>query len=182
MRNSDPDAAVYWLARMLEAGEDPLYIARRLIRFATEDIGLADNNALTLAVSVYQACHFLGMPECNIHLTHAVVYLSLAPRSNSVYMAYENAKKDALNMLSEPVPLAIRNASTGLMKELDYGKGYVYAHDTKEKIARMECLPESLKGTRYYIPGEAGEEKKQAERLKEVQRFREEGESPVDAG
>ena len=182
MRNSDPDAAVYWLARMLEAGEDPLYIARRLIRFATEDIGLADNNALTLAVSVYQACHFLGMPECNIHLTHAVVYLSLAPRSNSVYMAYEHAKKDALNMLSEPVPLVIRNAPTGLMKELDYGKGYVYAHDTKEKIARMECLPESLKGTRYYIPGEAGEEKKQAERLKKVQRFREEGESPVDAG
>ena len=182
MRNSDPDAAVYWLARMLEAGEDPLYIARRLIRFATEDIGLADNNALTLAVSVYQACHFLGMPECNIHLTHAVVYLSLAPRSNSVYMAYEHAKKDALNMLSEPVPLVIRNAPTGLMKELDYGKGYVYAHDTKEKIARMECLPESLKGTRYYIPGEAGEEKKQAERLKEVQRFWEEGESPVDAG
>ena len=182
MRNSDPDAAVYWLARMLEAGEDPLYIARRLIRFATEDIGLADNNALTLAVSVYQACHFLGMPECNIHLTHAVVYLSLAPRSNSVYMAYEHAKKDALNMLSEPVPLVIRNAPTGLMKELDYGKGYVYAHDTKEKLARMECLPESLKGTRYYIPGEAGEEKKQAERLKEVQRFWEDGESPVDAG
>ena len=182
MRNSDPDAAVYWLARMLEAGEDPLYIARRLIRFATEDIGLADNNALTLAVSVYQACHFLGMPECNIHLTHAVVYLSLAPRSNSVYMAYEHAKKDALNMLSEPVPLVIRNAPTGLMKELDYGKGYVYAHDTKEKLARMECLPESLKGTRYYIPGEAGEEKKQAERLKEVQRFWEDGELPVDAG
>ena len=182
MRNSDPDAAVYWLARMLEAGEAPLYIARRLIRFATEDIGLADNNALTLAVSVYQACHFLGMPECNIHLTHAVVYLSLAPRSNSVYMAYEHAKKDALSMLSEPVPLVIRNAPTGLMKELDYGKGYVYAHDTKEKIARMECLPESLKGTRYYIPGEAGEEKKQAERLKEVQRFWEDGESPVDAG
>ena len=182
MRNSDPDAAVYWLARMLEAGEAPLYIARRLIRFATEDIGLADNNALTLAVSVYQACHFLGMPECNIHLTHAVVYLSLAPRSNSVYMAYEHAKKDALNMLSEPVPLVIRNAPTGLMKELDYGKGYVYAHDTKEKLARMECLPESLKGTRYYIPGEAGEEKKQAERLKKVQRFWEDGESPVDAG
>lgn len=122
------------------------------------------------------------MPECNIHLTHAVVYLSLAPRSNSVYMAYEHAKKDALNMLSEPVPLVIRNAPTGLMKELDYGKGYVYAHHTKEKIARMECLPESLKGTRYYIPGEAGEEKKQAERLKEVQRFWEDGESPVDAG
>lgn len=173
MRNSDPDAAVYWLARMLEAGEDPLYIARRLIRFATEDIGLADNNALTLAVSVYQACHFLGMPECNIHLTQAVIYLSLAPRSNSVYMAYGSAKKDALNMLSEPVPLVIRNAPTGLMKDLNYGKGYVYAHDTKEKIARMECLPESLKGVRYYVPSEEGAEKQQKERLEEVRRFRE---------
>lgn len=173
MRNSDPDAAVYWLARMLEAGEDPLYIARRLIRFATEDIGLADNNALTLAVSVYQACHFLGMPECNIHLTQAVIYLSLAPRSNSVYMAYGSAKKDALNMLSEPVPLVIRNAPTGLMKDLNYGKGYVYAHDTKEKIARMECLPESLKGVRYYVPSEEGAEKQQKERLEEVCRFRE---------
>ena len=173
MRNSDPDAAVYWLARMLEAGEDPLYIARRLIRFATEDIGLADNNALTLAVSVYQACHFLGMPECNIHLTQAVIYLSLAPRSNSVYMAYGSAQKDALNMLSEPVPLVIRNAPTGLMKDLNYGKGYVYAHDTKEKIARMECLPESLKGVRYYVPSEEGAEKQQKERLEEVRRFRE---------
>lgn len=172
MRNSDPDAAVYWLARMLEAGEDPLYIARRLIRFATEDIGLADNQALSLAVSVYQACHFLGMPECNIHLTHAVIYLSLAPRSNSVYMAYEHAKKDALNMLSEPVPLVIRNAPTGLMKDLDYGKGYVYAHDTEEKIAHMECLPESLKGTRYYVPNETGEESQQKERLDQVLRFR----------
>ncbi|MDD3251818.1 MAG: replication-associated recombination protein A [Lachnospiraceae bacterium] len=168
MRNSDPDAAVYWLARMLEAGEDPLYIARRLIRFATEDIGLADNSALPLAVSVYQACHFLGMPECNIHLTHAVIYLSLAPRSNSVYMAYEHAKKDALDMLSEPVPLVIRNAPTGLMKNLDYGSGYVYAHDTKEKIAHMECLPESLVGTRYYLPNEAGEETAQKERLDEI--------------
>ena len=128
MRNSDPDAAVYWLARMLEAGEDPLYIARRLIRFAAEDVGLADNQALPLAVSVYQACHFLGMPECNIHLTQAVIYLSLAPRSNSVYTAYEHAKKDALTMLSEPVPLVIRNAPTSLMKDLNYGKGYVYAH------------------------------------------------------
>ena len=172
MRNSDPDAAVYWLARMLEAGEDPLYIARRLIRFASEDVGLADSNALPLAVSVYQACHFLGMPECNIHLTQAVVYLSLAPRSNSVYMAYEHAKKDALTMLSEPVPLVIRNAPTGLMKDLDYGKGYVYAHDTKDKIADMECLPESLAGTRYYLPQDAGEETKQKERLEEVMRWR----------
>lgn len=176
MRNSDPDAAVYWLARMLEAGEAPLYIARRLIRFATEDIGLADNNALSLAVSVYQACHFLGMPECNIHLTHAVIYLSLAPRSNSVYTAYEQAKKDALTMLSEPVPLVIRNAPTGLMKDLDYGKGYIYAHDTEEKIAHMECLPESLKGTRYYYPNDIGEESRQKERLDEVLRFRREEE------
>lgn len=172
MRNSDPDAAVYWLARMLEAGEDPLYIARRLIRFATEDVGLADNHALPLAVSVYQACHFLGMPECNIHLTQAVVYLSLAPRSNSVYMAYEHAKKDAINMLSEPVPMVIRNAPTGLMKDLNYGKGYIYAHDTEDKIAMMDCLPDSLKGTRYYEPTESGEETRQKERLDEVMRWR----------
>lgn len=177
MRNSDPDAAVYWLARMLEAGEDPLYIARRLIRFATEDVGLADNHALPLAVSVYQACHFLGMPECNIHLTHAVVYLSLAPRSNSVYMAYEHAKKDALNMLSEPVPLVIRNAPTGLMKDLNYGKGYVYAHDTDDKIAMMDCLPESLKGTRYYEPTASGEEIRQKERLAQILHWRREHEN-----
>ena len=170
MRNSDPDAAVYWLARMLEAGEDPLYIARRLIRFASEDIGLADNQALSLAVSVYQACHFLGMPECSIHLTQAVVYLSLAPRSNSVYVAY--AKRDAQTMLSEPVPLVIRNAPTGLMKDLDYGKGYIYAHDAEDKIADMECLPESLAGTRYYLPNDAGEEKRQKERLEEVQSWK----------
>ena len=172
MRNSDPDAAVYWLARMLEAGEDPLYIARRLIRFASEDVGLADNQALPLAVSVYQACHFLGMPECNIHLTQAVIYLSLAPRSNSVYTAYEHAKKDALTMLSEPVPLVIRNAPTSLMKDLNYGKGYVYAHDTEEKIARMECLPESLKGTRYYVPTESGQELRQKERLEKILEWR----------
>ncbi len=172
MRNSDPDAAVYWLARMLEAGEDPLYIARRLIRFATEDVGLADNHALPLAVSVYQACHFLGMPECNIHLTQAVIYLSLAPRSNSVYMAYEHAKKDALTMLSEPVPLVIRNAPTSLMKDLNYGAGYVYAHDTEDKIADMECMPESLKGRRYYEPTERGEEGRQKQRLSEVMEWK----------
>ncbi len=123
MRNSDPDAAVYWLARMLEAGEDPLYIARRIIRFASEDVGLADSRALKVAVNAYQACHFLGMPECSVHLTHAVVYMSLAPRSNALYMAYESAKKDALTQLSEPVPLVIRNAPTQLMAELEYGKG-----------------------------------------------------------
>ena len=152
MRNSDPDAAVYWLARMLEAGEDPLYVARRLVRFASEDIGMADSQALTLAVSAYQACHFLGMPECNVHLSHAVIYLSMAPKSNSAYMAYESAKADARNMLAEPVPLTIRNAPTGLMKDLHYGDGYVYAHDTKEKIARMQCLPDSLEGREYYRP------------------------------
>ncbi len=172
MRNSDPDAAVYWLARMLEAGEDPLYIARRLIRFASEDIGIADSNALTLAVSAYQACHFLGMPECNLNLAQTVIYLSLAPRSNAVYMAYEHAKEDALNMLSEPVPLVIRNAPTGLMKQLHYGEGYVYAHDTEEKIARMDCLPESLKGRRYYVPTENGAEAATGERLAEVLKFK----------
>ena len=176
MRNSDPDAAVYWLSRMLEAGEDPLYIARRLIRFASEDVGLADNSALSLAVSAYQACHFLGMPECNLNLAQTVIYLSLAPRSNSVYMAYEHAKADALNMLSEPVPLVIRNAPTGLMKQLRYGEGYVYAHDTEEKIAHMECLPESLKGKRYYLPTENGAEAAAKERLEEVFRFKNSGE------
>lgn len=172
MRNSDPDAAVYWLARMLEAGEDPLYVARRLIRFASEDIGLADSRALEIAVAAYQACHFLGMPECNLHLTHAVIYLSLAPRSNAVYRAYEAAKQDALHMLDEPVPLVIRNAPTRLMGELGYGEGYVYAHDTADKIAAMECLPESLRGRRYYVPGEAGSEARAKQRLEAVLRWR----------
>ena len=172
MRNSDPDAAVYWLARMLEAGEDPLYIARRLIRFASEDIGLADSQALQVAVAAYQACHFNGMPECNVNLTHAVVYLSLAPRSNALYMAYEEAKADALTMLSEPVPLVIRNAPTALMGELHYGEGYVYAHDTEEKMARMTCLPENLKDRRYYRPTEEGREGTFKERLEQSRRFR----------
>ena len=168
MRNSDPDAAVYWLARMLEAGEDPLYVARRLIRFASEDIGLADSRALEIALAAYQACHFLGMPECSIHLAHAVIYLSLAPRSNAVYRAYESAKRDALTMLDEPVPLVIRNAPTGLMKELGYGDGYVYAHDVESKVADMECLPESLRGRRYYHPTESGSESRMARRLEEI--------------
>ena len=172
MRNSDPDAAVYWLARMLEAGEDPLFIARRLIRFASEDIGLADNQALLTAVAAYQACHFNGMPECNLNLTQAVVYLSLAPRSNALYRAYETAKADARRQLAEPVPLNIRNAPTQLMEELHYGKGYTYAHDTDEKIARMTCLPESLKDRRYYLPTEAGSEKTWKERLERSRDFR----------
>ncbi|MCI9143082.1 MAG: replication-associated recombination protein A [Lachnospiraceae bacterium] len=175
MRNSDPDAAVYWLARMLEAGEDPLFIARRLIRFASEDIGLADSQALQIAVAAYQACHFNGMPECNLNLTQAVVYLSLAPRSNALYRAYETAKKDALTQLSEPVPLVIRNAPTQLMDDLHYGKGYVYAHDTEEKIARMTCLPESLKDRRYYLPTEEGAESVFKERLEQSRAFRLQG-------
>ena len=172
MRNSDPDAAVYWLARMLEAGEDPLFIARRLIRFASEDIGLADCQALQIAVAAYQACHFNGMPECNLNLAQAVVYLSLAPRSNALYRAYETAKVDARNQLAEPVPLNIRNAPTSLMEELHYGEGYTYAHDTEEKIARMTCLPESLKDRRYYLPTEEGTEKVWKERLERSRAFR----------
>lgn len=145
MRNSDPDAALYWLARMLEAGEDPLYVARRLIRFASEDIGMADSQALTLAVSAYQACHFNGMPECNVNLAHTVIYLSMAPKSNSAYVGYEQCKEDALHTLAEPVPLVIRNAPTGLMKELHYGEGYQYAHETEDRIAAMQCMPEDRK-------------------------------------
>ncbi len=168
MRNSDPDAAVYWLARILEAGEDPLYVARRVTRFASEDIGLADPRALEVAVSAYQACHFIGMPECSVHLTEAVVYMSLAPKSNALYVAYERAKKDALTMLAEPVPLVIRNAPTKLMKELDYGKGYQYAHDTADKLTNMQCLPDSLLGKEYYFPTEEGTEAKFKARLEEI--------------
>lgn len=174
MRNSDPDAAVYWLARMLEAGEDPLYVARRVTRFASEDVGLADPHALEIAVAAYQACHLIGMPECSVHLTQAVVYMSLAPKSNSLYMAYEHAKRDAVKHLAEPVPLVIRNAPTGLMQELNYGKGYQYAHDTEEKLTNMQCLPESLTGTEYYQPGQQGEEAKWKERLEQVKKWREE--------
>ena len=165
MRNSDPDAAVYWLARMLEAGEDPLYVARRIVRFASEDVGLADPRALELAVAAYQACHFIGMPECSVHLTQAAVYLSLAPKSNALYRAYESARRDAISQLAEPVPLAIRNAPTRLMKELDYGKGYQYAHDAAEKLTGMQCLPDSLLGKIYYEPTEQGLEAKYKARL-----------------
>ncbi|WP_415930267.1 replication-associated recombination protein A [Zhenpiania hominis] len=172
MRNSDPDAAVYWLARMLEAGEDPLYIARRVTRFASEDVGLADPRALELSIAAYQACHFIGMPECSVHLTEAVVYLSLAPKSNALYMAYEHAKKDALNDLAEPVPLVIRNAPTRLMKELDYGKGYQYAHDTEEKLTDMQCLPDSLKEREYYRPTKQGLEAKLRERLMRIKEWK----------
>ncbi|MDY4191620.1 MAG: replication-associated recombination protein A [Oscillospiraceae bacterium] len=172
MRNSDADAAVYWLARMLEAGEDPLYVARRLVRFASEDVGMADSRALEITVAAYQACHFIGMPECSVHLTHAVVYLSLAPKSNALYMAYESAKKDAAKMLAEPVPLQIRNAPTRLMKELGYGKGYQYAHDFEEKLTDMQCLPDSLQGRRYYRPTGEGSEARVKDRMEQIVRWK----------
>lgn len=172
MRNSDPDAAIYWMCRMLEGGENPLYIARRLIRFASEDIGMADSHALQVAVAVYQACHFLGMPECNVHLTHAVTYLSLAPKSNALYLACEACMTDVKERRAEPVPLQLRNAPTKLMKELEYGKGYQYAHDTEEKLTHMECMPESLKGRKYYHPTEQGKEKATKERLEKIQQWK----------
>lgn len=172
MRNSDPDAAIYWLFRMLEGGENPLYISRRLIRFASEDVGMADSNALQVAVAAYQACHFLGMPECDVHLTHAVTYLAMAPKSNALYQACEQCKKDVKEKRAEPVPLWLRNAPTKLMKELDYGVGYQYAHDTEEKLTRMECLPESLKGREYYKPGVQGAEKQVKERLETVKKWK----------
>ncbi len=168
MRNSDPDASVYWLARMLEAGEDPLYIARRITRFAAEDIGLADTNALNVAINVYQACHFIGMPECNVHLSEAVIYMALAPKSNSCDVAYQLASSDAKKMLAEPVPLVIRNAPTKLMKELHYGEGYQFAHDSKEKLTTMDCLPESLLGKTYYHPGVLGNEIRFKQRLEQI--------------
>lgn len=168
MRNSDPDAAVYWTQRMLQGGEDPLYIARRIVRFASEDIGMADSNALNVAVNVYQACHFLGVPECDVHLTHAAVYMSLAPKSNALYTACEECKRDIRHMPAEPVPLQIRNAPTKLMKELDYGKGYIYAHDTEEKLSKMKCLPDSLSHRRYYRPTEQGREKRVKELLESI--------------
>ena len=173
MRNSDPDAAVYWLARMLEAGEDPLYIARRVVRFASEDVGLAEPHALEMAVAAYQACHFIGMPECSVHLTQAVVHLSIAPKSNALYLAYGAAREDALNQLAEPVPLVIRNAPTRLMKELDYGKGYEYAHDTEDKLTAMQCLPDSLVGRKYYRPTEQGAEARYKNRLDQIKAWKE---------
>ena len=172
MRNSDPDAAVYWLARMLEAGEDPLYVARRVTRFASEDVGMADPKALEIAVAAYQACHFIGMPECTVHLTEAVVYMSLAPKSNAMEVAYNTARVDALNMIAEPVPLVIRNAPTKLMKNLNYGKGYQYAHDTEDKLTNMQCLPDSLLGKSYYQPTEEGFEARYKERLRQIKEWK----------
>ncbi len=172
MRNSDPDASVYWLARMLEAGEDPLYVARRVMRFASEDVGLADPQALQTAVAAYQACHFIGMPECTVHLTQAVIAMALAPKSNALYVAYENAKRDAQKQLAEPVPLVIRNAPTKLMEQLDYGRGYQYAHDAKEKLTNMQCLPDSLLDRTYYRPTEQGLEARYKARLEEIKAWK----------
>ena len=172
MRNSDPDAAIYWLARMLEAGEDPLYIARRLVRFASEDVGIADSGALQVAVAVYQACHFNGMPECNVNLTHAVVYLSMAPKSNALFKGYEMARKDAATTLTEPVPLQIRNGVTSLMQELHYGEGYEYAHDSEEKLTALKCLPDALEGREYYTPTKEGDEAKVREKLEHVKEWK----------
>jgi putative ATPase len=165
MRNSDPDAAVYWVARMLEAGEDPLYIARRLVRFASEDVGNADPQALVVAIAAKDAAHFIGMPEGNNALAQAAIYLATAPKSNAVYTAYNAASADAHTQAAEPVPLHLRNAPTKLMKELDYGKGYQYAHEEKDAVADMDCLPPSLAGRRYYRPTDRGFEKEVKRRL-----------------
>ncbi|OPJ55013.1 replication-associated recombination protein A [Clostridium oryzae] len=168
MRNSDADAAVYWLSRMLEQGENPLYVARRLIRFASEDVGLADPMALQIAVAAYQASHYIGMSECTVNLAEAVIYLSLAPKSNSIYKAYEAAKADALKTTTENVPIQIRNAPTKLMSDLGYGSGYIYAHDTKDKIANIQCLPDSLLNHQYYFPTKEGKEEQFYKRLETI--------------
>ena len=168
MRNSDVDAAIYWLSRMLEGGEDPLYIARRLVRFASEDIGLADTNALNVAVNVFQACQFIGMPECDVHLTEAVIYLSLAPKSNAVYKARLAAEEDVKKTIDEPVPLQIRNAPTKLMKDLGYGKGYQLAHYAKDKLTTMKTMPPSLEGHEYYLPTSQGHEERFKKRLEQI--------------
>jgi len=165
MRNSDPDAAVYWLARMVEAGEDPMYIARRLVRFASEDVGNADPQALTVAVAAKEAVHFIGMPEGNTALAQAAIYLATAPKSNAVYEAYNHAAEDAHHDVAQPVPLHLRNAPTKLMKDLEYGKGYRYAHNEADAVADMSCLPPALEGRKYYEPKERGFEKEIKRRL-----------------
>jgi putative ATPase len=173
VRNSDPDASLYWLGRMMKAGEDPLYIARRVVRMAVEDIGLAAPEALNLCLSARDMVDFLGSPEGDLALAEAVVYLALAPKSNAVYTAYGAVMADIESTRQEPVPLHLRNAPTKLMKELDYGKGYEYAHDLEGKVADMECLPESLRGRRYYHPTQEGREKLLAQRMEEIRRMRE---------
>jgi len=172
VRNSDPDAALYWLGRMLEAGEDPLYITRRMIRMASEDIGLADPNALNVTLNAMQAAHFLGMPECDLALAEAAVYLSLAPKSNVLYTGYGEAKRDAQKGIAEPVPFHLRNPVTGLMADVGYGKGYQYAHDAEDKLTDMQCLPENLKGRKYYQPTEEGFEKRLKEKMRAIEEWK----------
>jgi len=172
VRNSDPDAALYWLARMFAAGEDPLYLARRVVRMAVEDIGLAAPEALNLCLSAKEAIDFLGSPEGDLALAEAVVYLCLAPKSNSVYTAYGAVQAEIEHTRQEPVPLHLRNAPTRLMKELDYGKGYLYAHDEEGKVANMDCLPDSLRGRSYYKPTQEGREKLLAQRMEEIRNLR----------
>ena len=172
VRNSDVDASLYWLARMLQAGEDPMYVARRVVRMAVEDIGLAAPEALNLCLSARDAMHFLGPPEGDLALAQAVVYLALAPKSNAVYTAYGAALRDIEATVAEPVPLHLRNAPTKLMKSLDYGKGYEYAHDVEGRVADMECLPPSLAARRYYRPTQEGREKLLSQRMEEIERVR----------
>ncbi len=172
VRNSDPDAALYWLARMLESGEDPLYIARRLVRMASEDIGLADPTALSVAMAAMQAADFVGMPEGNLALAEAAVYLALAPKSNALYAAYGEVHGDLQNTEAEPVPLHLRNPVTGLMRQMGYGRGYQYAHDTEEKVTGMPCLPEGLRGRTYYRPTDQGFEQRLRQRLEEIRRIK----------
>ncbi len=171
VRNSDPDAALYWLARMLESGEDPLYVARRLVRMASEDIGLADPNALRLTVAAMQAFDFIGVPEGNLALAEAAVYLALAPKSNALYTAYGAARDDLQNTIAEPVPPHLRNPVTGLMRHLGYGEGYQYAHDSEGKVTDMTCLPQSLLGRKYYRPTDEGLEARLRQRLEEIRRI-----------
>jgi putative ATPase len=173
IRNSDADAGLYWLARMLEAGEDPLYVARRLVRFASEDVGLADPQALVIAIAAQQAVHFVGLPEGALALAELVVYLAAAPKSNALYVAYGAAARDALETRAEPVPLSVRNAPTGLMKDLGYGAGYRYAHDEAEGVAGITCMPDSLRDRRYYAPTLRGGEKEIRERLEAARLIRE---------
>src|SRR5207245_1106849 len=172
LRNSDADAALYWLARMLEAGEDPLYIVRRLVRFASEDIGLADPEALRVALDAKDAFNFIGQPEGKLALAQCIIYLAAAPKSNSVYTAYDAVVADVENTRNDPVPLHIRNAPTPLMKHLGYGKGYQYAHNLKDKVADMDCLPESLKGRKYYHAQDSGAEAEIKRRLEEINKKR----------
>jgi putative ATPase len=172
VRNSDPDAALYWLGRMIEAGEDPLYIARRVVRMSVEDIGLADPNALSLCMAARDAVDFIGMPEGNLALAQAVVYLSVAPKSNALYTAYGNVQHDIEQTAAESVPLHLRNAPTGLMKKLGYGKDYQYAHDLDSKVANMQCLPNSLRDRVYYRPTSEGIEKRIRDRMEEIKRLR----------